>query len=374
MAAKLLAIGKTSKMAGIKLKNVERFKDRHGKTRYYYREGKGPRSALKGVPGSERFLEGYRLAHSVYHTNNCNEEARTFNALAKIYYQSSKFKKQKRSSQKQTRYIIDAFCREHGHRSVAGLTPVGADKLFTQKIETPGAANAFLVKLRVLIKLAIRLQWITFNPTLDLEPFEIGTHHTWTEEEITKYQSYWPIGTLERTTFDLHLYTGQRVSDVCKMFWSDTKLQLDEVISDNGFKLIPSPRSTINVTQLKGGSKLVIPMHANLQRSLALWPRSSIAIIFVTEKEHKGKPYTAKGLGNVMARSISKAGLPDRCVLHGLRKAAARRLAEAGCTPHQIAAITGHKSLREVERYTKAVNQELLAGQAMESLGKMEIA
>jgi integrase len=38
--------------------------------------------------------------------------------------------------------------------------------------------------------------------------------------------------------------------------------------------------------------------------------------------------------------------------MHGLRKAAARPLAEAGCTTHEIAAITGHKTLSEVERYT----------------------
>ncbi|WP_082064366.1 tyrosine-type recombinase/integrase [Brevundimonas sp. KM4] len=50
----------------------------------------------------------------------------------------------------------------------------------------------------------------------------------------------------------------------------------------------------------------------------------------------------------------------------GLRKAAARRLAESGCTPHQIAAITGHKTLKEVERYTRAAAQKALAGAAME--------
>ncbi|MFT8354679.1 MAG: tyrosine-type recombinase/integrase [Gluconobacter japonicus] len=50
---------------------------------------------------------------------------------------------------------------------------------------------------------------------------------------------------------------------------------------------------------------------------------------------------------------------------HGLRKAAARRLAEAGCTPHQIAAITGHATLSEVERYTRAADQEKLAREAM---------
>jgi len=56
------------------------------------------------------------------------------------------------------------------------------------------------------------------------------------------------------------------------------------------------------------------------------------------------------------------------CSAHGLRKAAARRLAEAGCTEHEIAAITGHASLREVQRYTKAADQKRLAAAAMQKV------
>jgi integrase len=50
---------------------------------------------------------------------------------------------------------------------------------------------------------------------------------------------------------------------------------------------------------------------------------------------------------------------------HGLRKAACRRLAEAGCSANEIAAISGHASLREVERYTRAADQERMARNAM---------
>ena len=32
-------------------------------------------------------------------------------------------------------------------------------------------------------------------------------------------------------------------------------------------------------------------------------------------------------------------------------------LAEAGCSTHQIASITGHRSLKQIERYTEAANQ-----------------
>ena len=53
------------------------------------------------------------------------------------------------------------------------------------------------------------------------------------------------------------------------------------------------------------------------------------------------------------------------CSAHGLRKAAARRLAEAGCSEHEIAAITGHASSAELRVYTRAVNQKRLAVAAM---------
>jgi integrase len=77
-----------------------------------------------------------------------------------------------------------------------------------------------------------------------------------------------------------------------------------------------------------------------------------------------GKPFTGVGFSNWFRRQCDTANL-HHCSGHGLRKAAARRLAEAGCTPHEIAAITGHASLREVERYTKAVDQRRLAEAAI---------
>ena len=79
----------------------------------------------------------------------------------------------------------------------------------------------------------------------------------------------------------------------------------------------------------------------------------------------RGKPFSTAGFGNWMAHKIAEAGLPERCVTHGLRKAAARRLAEAGCTPHQIMAVTGHRSLSEVENYTRAARQKELAAAAI---------
>jgi len=64
------------------------------------------------------------------------------------------------------------------------------------------------------------------------------------------------------------------------------------------------------------------------------------------------------------------AGVPEHCVPHGLRKTAARRLAEIGCSEKQIAAVTGHTILKEIARYTGAANQERLAADAINMLAE----
>jgi enterobacteria phage integrase len=101
--------------------------------------------------------------------------------------------------------------------------------------------------------------------------------------------------------------------------------------------------------------------HRNLQRELELAKRRHV-VILATDW---GKPFSVKGFGQFMSAAIQAAGLPAKCKAHGLRKAAARRLAEAGCTTKQIQAITGHKSIEEVERYTRKADQKRLARQAM---------
>ncbi len=55
----------------------------------------------------------------------------------------------------------------------------------------------------------------------------------------------------------------------------------------------------------------------------------------------------------------------NQCSAHGLRKAAAARLAELGCTDHEIMAFGGWKTMKEVQRYTSAARQKILADNAV---------
>jgi integrase len=77
-----------------------------------------------------------------------------------------------------------------------------------------------------------------------------------------------------------------------------------------------------------------------------------------------GKPFTASGFGNWFRERCDEAGL-KHCSAHGLRKAAAARLAECGASESEIMAITGHTTSKEVVRYTRGARQKVLAAKAM---------
>jgi integrase len=79
------------------------------------------------------------------------------------------------------------------------------------------------------------------------------------------------------------------------------------------------------------------------------------------------RPWQENHLTRAIKAQCVKLGIEDR-QLHGLRKTTASKLAELGCTPHEIASITG-QSLQEVEHYTKGVEQKRMAVSAM---GKWE--
>ena len=49
------------------------------------------------------------------------------------------------------------------------------------------------------------------NPFARIKTYKLGTYHTWTDDELSGYESRWPIGTPAR--YAVLLYTGQRGSD-----------------------------------------------------------------------------------------------------------------------------------------------------------------
>ncbi|MGD9803129.1 MAG: tyrosine-type recombinase/integrase [Hyphomicrobiaceae bacterium] len=277
----------------------------------------------------------------------------TFDRLVQDYFAAPEYLRLAPSTQKTYRSVIERLIIDEGigHRLVREMTREHVRRILAKRAATPGAANSLLKKLGVLVRFAIDNGWRKDDPTLRIKKYAKGEFHTWTEEEIAQYETRWPIGTTERLAFALLLYTGQRRSDVVTMSWADVK---------DG-SICVTPLKTKRTT----GVKLWIPIHPALQGVLDVADKDGETIL----QTAFGQPFTSNGFGSgFMAVKIDKAGLPKRCVTHGLRKAAARRLAEAGCTANEIASITGHATLQEVLHYTKAAEQRKLAQAAMKRL------
>lgn len=328
----------------IKLAFIQRFVDRHGKERFYFRKN-GTRFPLPGRPGEKEFMSAYAKAMTDTQAvdKNCKAPQGTFNRLVHDYYQSFEFKQLRQPTQIEYRRTLDRFCVGHGHRLVAQMKREHVSIIMGKMQDTPAAAQKLFKRLRTLIRFALDRGLITVDPTHKMKTYKIKEYHTWTEKEISQFEKHWEAGTKQRLAFALHLYTGQRRSDVYRMTWRD--------IEENSIRII----------QQKTGTSLLIPIHPKLQEILDATPKQHISII-CTEY---GKPFTVAGYGQWMSAAIRKAGLPEECKTHGLRKAAARRLAESGCTALEIASVTGHKSLSEVERYTRDANQAMLSRAAI---------
>jgi integrase len=292
-------------------------------------------------------MNAYAAAHSTKDTTQkLRGEAGTFNRLIAEYQQSVRYKKLKPKTEKVYRNIFAKFAESHGHRIVEQMTSKHFEKILSSMSDTPGAANSFLKRFRTMMRYAHSKDWISRDPTFGQIGFDGGHIHTWTDEEIGQYEKYWAIGTKERTAFALHLFTAQRRSDVHRMQWPD-------IVG-----------GAIKVAQVKTGEHLQIPFHPELAHILSKTEKSHFAII----PTKFGKPYTAESYGAWINEAIKQAGLPERCVAHGLRCVAACRLAESGCTLKEIMAVTGHQTMGMVALYTKHADQKSNAIKAMQKL------
>jgi len=162
----------------------------------------------------------------------------------------------------------------------------------------------------------------------------------------SQFEEAHPVGTKPRLALALLLYTAQRRSDIALL----------------GKQHLKNGRLVFTQTKNRDRNpvRLSIPVLSELQRILDASPTGDMTFLVTSF----GKPFTAAGFGNWFREQCDKAGLPQ-CSAHGVRKALAARMAELGCTAKEIQAITGHKTLKEIERYTESARQQTLADAAV---------
>ncbi|MGE3156984.1 MAG: tyrosine recombinase XerC [Xanthobacteraceae bacterium] len=223
------------------------------------------------------------------------------------------------------------------------------------KIAKPTAKRHWLMAVTGLMAAAVPLMRKD-NPTEGIARIRLAKsrgHHTWTDEQIAQYREHWPLGTQQRLVMEFALETTSRRGEVVRL----------------GPQHVRNGR--IRIERTHGSADVDIPMTPELQGACDAMPKGHLTFLVTAY----GKPRSKYGLGNDFAKWATQAGLPRECRLHGLKKGGMRRLAETGATAHELMAISGHRTLTEVQRYTEDANRKLLADSAMaKRVGRIENA
>jgi len=337
----------------IQLQYVHVYKDRHGKTRRYFRKPGFKKIPLRGEPGSEEFAAAYQAAMCGnelprQEIGEKRTKPGTVAALTVAYYNSGEFTTLAQSTQRAYRNIIDNFRDKYGERQAGNLKPAHIRGIIAAKSDTPTAANNLLDRLRGLMKFGISADLIKEDPTAGVKNlrYKSDGHKEWNETLIAQFRKHHELGTRARLAFELLLNTIQRRSDVVRMGRQHIR---DGVLS---------------IVQQKTKTAVDIPVLPDLQTTLAAYPADNLTFLTTAF----GKPFIADGFGNWFREVCNEAGIPKGYSAHGLRKAGATRLADHGATGHELMAWGGWKTLKEVERYTKAADRKRAAKSGAEKL------
>lgn len=206
-------------------------------------------------------------------------------------------------------------------------------------------ANYCVQVMAVLMEHAIDIGWrpsgtnpakgvrLIKGPKRDVGP--------WSPEMIAAFRAAAPPRA--RLVFELCIGTGQRIGDVLKMQWSDVR------------------GDVIFVRQGKTDARLELPLTPDLRTILADSRRSGL---FIVAKSSTAPISYRIAHQDVMA--VRKEIGAETHTLHDLRHTTASELAALGLDDPTIMAVTGHRSLASVRRYTEAARQKARARIAIE--------
>jgi integrase len=312
---------------------------------HYFRRTGFPRVRLPGLLFSPEFMAAYQEAMALAPAPIGASRSKPGSVATTVaaYFSSAHFTELAAGTQRDRRTILQHFRDRYGDKPI-GLMPPEFIGAFLGKMR-PHAARNWLKAIRALCKFAVAEKTIKADPTtgVTLARAKTERRRPWTQEETAQYEMTHPIGTKARLAFALGLYTLQRRGDVIRM----------------GRQHIRS--GMLTVRQEKTRVVLSLPVRPELQTIIDATPGEHLTFL-VTKR---GKQFTGKDFGEMFRTWCDQAGLPADCYFHGLRASGCTILADAGCSAHEIAAWSGHMTLKEVERYTRSADQKRLAGSAL---------
>lgn len=341
-----------ARRSGTPFKHCSRDRDRNGQERFYIRVPGMPkyrmRAAYRDDSGSitEEFTAEY---HRVMAGDRGDPEhvplipriePGTVLWLVQAYYRSKSFQSQSLVTRKDKTSVLDRYCRNVGQLPFQKLRKSDIEASQMKRVNTPAAADKLVKHLKALFNWAIANNHAVFNPASGVTKISKSPgFHTWSEGEVEKFRTKYAIGTTARLALELMVNLGVRRSDLVKLGWKN--------LVEGRIEFVPEKGS--------GGyaQSLSLPVTDELQDVLSAIDHDRPTFLITSY----GKPFSSNGFGNKMRQWCNDAGLPD-CSSHGLRKASATILAEAGASEHQLMAIFGWSDSKMAQLYTRAAQSK----------------
>lgn len=325
---------------------------RHGRPCWYVRRGKGPRVRLPEAFGSDEFWAAYHAA--VVGEAVTSKKARTKSGslrwLLERYRESSEWSRLSMATRRARENIFRKIIESAGEEPFAAITRADIVAGRDRRRDTPFAANDYLKALRGLFRWAHEAQFIDVDPTAGVKTISQETEGfaKWTEEDVTRFEARWPIGTRERLALAILLYSGLRRGDASQLGRQHIR---DDVI---------------HLRTEKTGTPVFIPVLPELAEVIEATPSTGLAFIATPS----GAAMTKESFGNWFRDACDAAGVSGSA--HGLRKLGATRAANNGATVAQLEAIFGWSGGRMASLYTREADRARLARDAISKLSKTE--
>lgn len=302
---------------------------------YLYFDTGNPKKRYVRLPdaGSLDFGTKYAACKGVREKRNQLKTIVTFKALASAYQLSPKFLNRAQDTQRTYLPYIVRMIDMFNDWPAADIDRADIRTLLS---DLPSGAQLMqLAVVKNIFGYGRKNDLVENDPAEDIEiDHEKTPHEPWPDAVIEK-----ALQGPMRLPVALLYFTGQRISDVCRMRWSD--------IDDGVITVTPQKTKRFRKT-------LYIPIHGRLEAILSEKPRSLATIVC----KANGKHYTPAAL-----RQAIQVFIPDQ-VPHGLRKNAVNALLEAGCSAAMVSAITG-QTMQIVEMYAAKRDNRKLAKTAM---------
>lgn len=328
----------------VKIKHVHRIKARNGQL-YYYHRPTGER--LPDDPDSAAFVAMLDELNRQGRPSQSQAREGSTRDLVERYKDSDKFKKKAPRTRADYMKRLDYLSETFGAVPVKNWTTEEVLDLQDAFSEAPRQADYLVQVLSILFNFARRYPsrfGLLHNPASPVEKiYEADGYKPWPDNLISAFRE--AADPELRWIMEGALYTGQRQGDLIRMAWGNFDGQFIEVV------------------QGKTGERLAIPCPAALLAVLADIPKRATVIFTNKQKRMWGLDH----LRHQITKTVRECGF-DGYSLHGLRKNAAKNLADAGCDNEEVMAITGHKTDRMVRHYIKGADQKVRAVRAIRKL------